>query len=154
MTCRACDVARDRSIGRESLGRRNVVLSVRRFGENSSSAAPASSRPRRGEGKTVLPEIFEGKTVLIFFFNFREGRNREIGTQTAPFSYTCPNYQFFLGKSSGFLTILKNRVRSRTRVQTFVCLILPSLIYDTNSALRTNAYSEKCHTSKLILRIS
>ena len=27
VTCRACDVARDRSIGRESLGRRIVILS-------------------------------------------------------------------------------------------------------------------------------
>ena len=37
------------------------------------------------------------------------------------FSYTCANFQMFLGKSSGFLTILKNRIRSRTRVQT-VCV--------------------------------
>ena len=49
--------------------------------------------------------------------------------KSAPFSYTCPNFQLFLGKSNAFLTILKNRVRSRTLVQTFVFLILPSLIY-------------------------
>ena len=36
VTCRACDVARDRSIGRGSLGRRIVILSVSRFSQNSS----------------------------------------------------------------------------------------------------------------------
>ena len=53
------------------------------------------------------------------------------------------------------VTYFENRLRSRTRVQTaaIVDFAIVDFSYETN-VVYVNACSEKCHTSKLILRIS
>ena len=130
VTCRACDVARDRSIGRESGGGRRVCPVVEeilpKFLLLLRSAVYTFSFIRKSFLHVFLHNIF---------LAFRQsGSPWSRGPKSAPFSYTCPNYQLFLGKSSGFLTIQKNRVRSRTRVQTFGFLILPSWIYQARTS--------------------
>ena len=57
-----------------------------------------------------------------YFFSYLRQRAEFAhgGPKSAPFSYTCPNYQMFLGKSPAFFKILKNRLLSRTRVQSVV----------------------------------
>ena len=52
-------------------------------------------------------------------------------------------------------TYFENRLRSRTRVQSaaIVDCAIVDFSYETN-VVYVNACSEKCHTSKLILRIS
>ena len=61
VTCRACDVARDRSIGRESLGRRIVVLSVRRFCHLIYLAKPSM---RRSDNYVSLSKYFGARNFV------------------------------------------------------------------------------------------
>jgi hypothetical protein len=93
VTCRACDVARDRSIGRES-----------------------EEESRHSVGKEILPKFLLllllrhpallNKIILTGFgplqittkiiLDFRQRAEIvPIWPKSAPFSYTCPNYQLF-----------------------------------------------------------
>ena len=118
VTCRACDVARDRSIGRESgeenrhsVGR-EILLKF--FLLSFFSAIWLLS-------KMLLTGFRQLRFPKYLFFNFREGGSPAgEWREQAPFSYTCPNYQMFLGKSPAFFKILQNRLLSRTRVQSVV----------------------------------
>ena len=80
--------------------------------------SPPSSPLRhfRFSRKTFHEEIRQLRFPTKNIFIFPEGRNLGLGPKSAAFSYTCPNFQLFLGKSPAFLTILGNRLLSRTRV--------------------------------------
>ena len=71
--------------------------------------------------KMLHEEIRQLRFPKYIFFNFRQRAEfAHGGPKSGPFSYTCPNYQMFLGKSPAFFKILKNRLLSRTRVQSVV----------------------------------
>ena len=161
VTCRACDVARDRSIGRES-------------GEGSVSGGVEEIWPKflllllllllllchfRLLSKMLHEEIRQLRFTKYFFFYFRQRAEfAHGGPKSEPFSYTCPNYQFFLGKSPAFFKISKNRVRSRTRVQSVVSNRVQNRRvrrFIKRARLGTvGRYIEICHTSNEILRFS
>ena len=100
------------------------VSCVRRRARQINRARGSGEEDRHFVGKEILP-----KFLLLLLLRHPGGSPVLNDRGPAPFSYTCPNYQLFLGKSSGFVNDSENRVRSRTRVQTFVFLILPSWIY-------------------------
>ena len=122
VTCRACDVARDRSIGRESGEER--VSGGR--GDFAKIPSPSSSAVPLVPACAHLVKCFMRRSdnyVFLnkFWFYFRQRAEfAHGGPKSAPFSYTCRNFHLFLGKSPAFFKILKNRFLSRTRVQSVV----------------------------------
>ena len=146
---------------------------VRRRARQINRARGSGEEDRHSVGKEILPKFsfcsplrhpaLQHKIILTGFgplqitikiiLDFRRARNPVLGPKSAPFSYTCPNYQMFLGKSNAFLTILKNRVRSRTRVQTFhestMFGQVPSWIYHTRPRFRISML-----VAKNVIRLS
>ena len=140
--------ARQINRAREASGRqeRRIVVRCNRMKSGFSSYSFFSAT------NIYLAFVERRKHYLAFVdggdLNFRSGRNRVLGPESAPFSYTSPNFQTFLGKSPVILTIPKNGVRSRIRVQSTArknrlgeclrgCMHVAQMRYFPNSEVRT-----------------